>query len=36
LIRMKVIAVSGSPREEGNSDVAARTILAALRGLGET
>lgn len=33
---MKVIAVSGSPREEGNSDVAARTILAALRGLGET
>jgi multimeric flavodoxin WrbA len=33
---MKVIAVSGSPREEGNTDVAARTILAALRDLGET
>jgi len=33
---MKVLAVSGSPREGGNSDVAARTILAALRDLGET
>jgi multimeric flavodoxin WrbA len=33
---MKVIAVSGSPRRGGNSDVAARTMLAALNGLGET
>jgi multimeric flavodoxin WrbA len=33
---MKVIAASGSPREKGNSDVAAKTILAALRDLGET
>lgn len=33
---MKVIAVSASPREEGNSDLAARTMLAALRDLGET
>ena len=33
---MKVLAVSGSPREGGNSDVAARTILNALRDLGET
>lgn len=33
---MKVLAVSGSPREDGNSDVAARTILNALRDLGET
>jgi multimeric flavodoxin WrbA len=35
-MRMKVIAVSGSPRQGGNSDVAARTILAALSCIGET
>ncbi len=33
---MKVLAVSGSPRRNGNSDVAARAVLAALRDLGET
>jgi multimeric flavodoxin WrbA len=33
---MKILAVSGSPRRDGNSDVAARTVLATLRDLGET
>lgn len=33
---MKVIAVSGSPRKDGNSDLAARTVLAAFDALGET
>lgn len=33
---MRVLAVSGSPRKDGNSDVAARTILGALPDLGET
>jgi multimeric flavodoxin WrbA len=33
---MKILGVSGSPRRDGNSDVAARTILETLRGLGET
>lgn len=33
---MKVLAVSGSPRQDGNSDVAAKTMLDALCDLGET
>jgi multimeric flavodoxin WrbA len=33
---MKVIVVSASPRKGGNSDVAARIVLEALRDLGET
>jgi multimeric flavodoxin WrbA len=33
---MKVLGVSGSPRKDGNSDVAAKTILETLRDLGET
>jgi len=33
---MKILGVSGSPRKDGNSDVAARTILETLRDLGET
>lgn len=33
---MKVLAVSGSPREDGNSDFAAITMLDALRDLGKT
>jgi multimeric flavodoxin WrbA len=36
VIDVKVIAVSGSPRQGGNSDVAARIVLAALSDLGET
>ena len=33
---MKILGVSGSPREDGNSDVAAKTVLETLRDLGET
>jgi multimeric flavodoxin WrbA len=33
---VKVLGVSGSPRKDGNSDVAAKTILEILRDLGET
>jgi multimeric flavodoxin WrbA len=33
---MKILGVSGSPRKDGNSDVAARTILETLRDFGET
>jgi multimeric flavodoxin WrbA len=33
---MKILAVSGSPREGGNSDTAARTALSACAALGET
>jgi len=33
---MKVLGASGSPREGGNSDVAAKTILETLGDLGET
>ena len=33
---MKILGVSGSPRKDGNSDVAARTILETMRDFGET
>jgi len=33
---MRILGISGSPRKDGNSDVAAKTILEALRDLGET
>ena len=33
---MKILGISGSPRKDGNSDVAARTILETLGDLGET
>jgi len=33
---MKVLGVSGSPRKDGNSDIATKTILETLHDLGET
>ena len=33
---MKILGVSGSPRKDGNSDVAAKTVLESLCDLGET
>jgi len=33
---MQVLGISSSPRKDGNSDVAAKTILQVLRGLGQT